>query len=119
MTGHLEVTPMTTTKEIVLDDRRRTSLARIGHRDHARYLVEEFEDGTIMLRPAVTISQTELNLLRNPDVRAALEAANRVPTSAGRRRPEYPAPEAAEPTPLPAGSAPIYAEFAKDTAKKR
>jgi hypothetical protein len=75
-------------KEIVLDDRRRTSLARIGRRSDGRYLVEEHDDGTIVLRPAVTISQTELNLLRNPVFRSALAAAASVPATAGRRRPE-------------------------------
>jgi hypothetical protein len=74
-------------KEVVLDDRRRTSFARIGRKDHAKYLVEEHEDGTIVLTPAVTISQHELNMLRNPDVMAALkEAAAGDPTTLRRRR---------------------------------
>lgn len=77
---------MAAQKELILDERRRTSLARIGQRQHGRYLVDELADGTIVLHPAVTISETELNLLRNPDFRSALDAAALVPTSDGRRR---------------------------------
>jgi hypothetical protein len=75
-------------KEILLDERRRTSFARVGSRAHSRYLVEEHEDGSILLSPAVTISETELNLLRNPAFHAAMETAAKELPTAGRRRPE-------------------------------
>jgi hypothetical protein len=62
-------------KELVLDARRRTSLARVGRKVDNRYLVDEKEDGTIVLIPATVVSQHELNLLRNPDFLRALQQA--------------------------------------------
>jgi hypothetical protein len=62
-------------KEIVLDERRRASLAKVGRKGDRRYLVEEFEDGTLVLTPAVTISAVELAALRDPTVLDAIEKA--------------------------------------------
>lgn len=62
-------------KELVLDARRRTSLARVGRKVDDRYLVDEKEDGTLVLTPATVVSQHELNLLRNPDFLRALQQA--------------------------------------------
>jgi hypothetical protein len=45
---------------------------RVGQKGHDRYLVEEHDDGTILLTPAVTVSLLELRLLRNPDFVAAM-----------------------------------------------
>jgi hypothetical protein len=77
---------MTTGQEVVLDDRRRTSFARVGRKDHSRYLVEEYPDGTIILKPSVTITQAELDLLRNP---AFMEGVRQTfdPSAQRRRRP--------------------------------
>ncbi len=69
-------------KEIVVDERRRTSLAKVGRKDDTRYLVEEFEDGSLLLVPAFTISALELAVLRNPRLRESLERAQ-----PGRERP--------------------------------
>lgn len=60
--------------EITVDDRRRTSLAKVGRPEHRRYLVDEHDDGTIVLTPAVTLSAAEVAALRDPEVRAALDA---------------------------------------------
>ena len=68
-------TDMTTTKEITLDKRGRTSLARVRTNTYDRYTVEEFPDGTLVLTPAVTISALELAALRNEAVRAAVKTA--------------------------------------------
>ena len=68
----METTSATPQKELVLDDRRRTSLARLGHRDHNRYLVSEYPDGTLVLTPAVTVSIQEMQLLQNPSFRDAM-----------------------------------------------
>jgi hypothetical protein len=62
-------------KELVLDARRRTSLAKVGRKTDYRYIVDEREDGTLVLTPAALISQHELNLLRNPNFLRALEQA--------------------------------------------
>lgn len=78
---------MTTTKELVLDERRRTSLARIGRKDHDKYLVEEYPDGSVLLTPAVTITRDEFEMLRNPAVVAALEESTNGDRSTLRRRP--------------------------------
>ena len=62
-------------EEIVLDGRRRTSLARVGAAGDTRYIAETFEDGSVVLTPAVTIEKWELAALSNPEVRAALDGA--------------------------------------------
>lgn len=62
-------------KELVLDARRRTSLARVGRKMDDRYLVDEKEDGTLVLTPATVVTQHELNLLKNPNFVRALQQA--------------------------------------------
>lgn len=62
-------------KEIVLDDRGRTSLARVRTHNYDRYTVEEYPDGTLVLTPAVTISAVELAALRDDKVRDAIKKA--------------------------------------------
>jgi hypothetical protein len=59
-------------REITVDERRRTSLARIGRPTDRRYLVEEFEDGTIVLTPAVLLPAVEVAALTSP-VKKSLE----------------------------------------------
>ncbi len=61
--------------EVVLDKRRRTSLARIGRKQDLRYIAEAFEDGTIVLSPARTVTEVELAALSDPEIRAALRRA--------------------------------------------
>lgn len=48
---------------IELDERRRTSLGRVGHKEHTRYLVEEQVDGTLIWRPAVVVPEHELQFM--------------------------------------------------------
>ncbi len=62
-------------REIVLDHRRRTSLAKVGAKGDTRYIAETFDDGSILLTPAVTIDRVELAALSNPEIRAALDGA--------------------------------------------
>lgn len=62
-------------KEILLDDRGRTSLARVRTHNYDRYTVEEYPDGTLVLTPAVTISAVELAALRDDKVRDAVREA--------------------------------------------
>lgn len=45
-----------------LDSRRRLSLGSIAR--HSRYLAEVEDDGTIVLTPAVVITEAEVRLLR-------------------------------------------------------
>jgi hypothetical protein len=73
--------------ELVVDERGRTSLARVRSHHYDRYMVEEFPDGTLVLTPAVTISAVELAALRDPAVRAAVAAAKSGDQSELRRRP--------------------------------
>lgn len=63
--------------EITVDDRRRTSLAKVGRPQDRRYLVEEFEDGTLVLTPAVTLPSVEVAALRDPKIRRALDATRK------------------------------------------
>jgi hypothetical protein len=48
---------------IELDERRRTSLGKVGRKEHTRYLVEEQADGTLIWRPAVVIPEHELRFM--------------------------------------------------------
>ena len=48
---------------VELDDRRRVSLGKIGRPEHTRYIVEEEPDGTLVLTPAVVMSELEAKLL--------------------------------------------------------
>jgi hypothetical protein len=73
--------------EVVVDERGRTSLARVRSHDYDRYLVEEFPDGTLVLTPAVTISAVELAVLRDPTAMAAVAEAKKGDRSTLRRRP--------------------------------
>lgn len=73
--------------ELVVDERGRTSLARVRSHDYDRYIVEEFPDGTLVLTPAVTISALELAALRDPAVIAAVAEAKTGDRSTLRRRP--------------------------------
>jgi len=45
--------------EIVVDGRGRTSLQRVRVGDYDRYTVKAFEDGTLVLTPAVTVTPAE------------------------------------------------------------
>ena len=66
---------MTATNEVQLDERGRTSLARVRTHNYDRYTVEELPDGTLVLTPAVTISPLELAALRDDKVRDAIREA--------------------------------------------
>lgn len=57
-----------------LDERRRGSLGRIGRKEHRRYLVTEEPDGTIVLTPAVVLSEIEARFLANSDLVERVEA---------------------------------------------
>jgi hypothetical protein len=74
--------------ELVVDERGRTSLARVRTHNYDRYTVEEFSDGTLVLTPAITISPLELAALRDPAVMAAVTEAKTGDRSALRRRPD-------------------------------
>jgi hypothetical protein len=73
--------------EGLVDERGRTSLARVRSHDYDRYIVEECPDGTLTLTPTVTISPVELAALRDPDVMAAVTEAKTGDRSALQRRP--------------------------------
>ena len=60
--------------EISVDARGRTSLAKVRTKVYERYATEELPDGTLILTPVVTISALELAALRDPAVRAAVQA---------------------------------------------
>jgi hypothetical protein len=58
--------------EVEVDSRRRISLGRVGRREHARYIVEENDEGVIRLIPAKTIPAREAFVWENPKVMASL-----------------------------------------------
>jgi hypothetical protein len=47
-------------KEITVDERGRTSLAKVRTRKFTRYTTEEHPDGTLVLTPMVTVPVAEL-----------------------------------------------------------
>jgi hypothetical protein len=57
---------------IELDDRRRVSLGKLGH--HSRYLARELDDGTLVLEPAVVMTQLQATLNGDPELIAKMEA---------------------------------------------
>lgn len=69
-----------------LDERRRASLGRIGKPEHRRYLVTEEPDGTIILQPAVVISELEARFLANPDLVARVRESLDHPERMVKRR---------------------------------
>ena len=68
-----------------LDERRRTTLSKVGH--HRRYLAEELADGTVVLHPAVVMTEVQARLLNAPDLLFALTEANAIETEDLVRRP--------------------------------
>jgi len=75
---------------VELDDRRRVSLGKVGR--HSRYLVHEESDGTIILEPAVVLSEAEARFMANADLVAQIED-NRAHPERGRPRPRRRAPQ--------------------------
>ncbi len=55
------------------DTRSRVSLKQLGVPEHRQFIASVDEDGTVVLSPAVTISEAEARFLRNPDVVARIE----------------------------------------------
>ncbi len=59
---------------VELDARRRTSFRRVGRSEHSRYLVTEYPNGDVLLRPAVVISEEEARFMSDPTLVATVEA---------------------------------------------
>ncbi len=58
---------------VEVDERRRTSLGKVGRKEHTRYLVEEQPDGTLIWRPAVVVPEHELQFMQaHPEVYARI-----------------------------------------------
>lgn len=70
---------------IELDDRRRAPLGKIGRAEHRRYLVDEEPDGTLVLVPAVVMTEMEARLLANPELVGRIEEAIADPSKRVRR----------------------------------
>lgn len=58
---------------VEIDSRGRLSLGKVAKA--GTYLATTQDNGTIILEPAVTITATELAIMRNPKVAADLDAA--------------------------------------------
>lgn len=67
---------------IEVDSRRRVSLGRLAH--HDTYLATEQPDGTIMLEPAIVLTEAEHAFLQNTNLRRQIEDNRAHPE---RRRP--------------------------------
>ena len=79
-----------------VDERRRTTLSKLGH--HRQYLGEELPDGTVVLHPAIVMSEVQARLLAAPALLAQLTEANGLDDSALLRRPRRQRREASEGT---------------------
>lgn len=64
---------------IELDSRRRSHLGKVGHREHTRYLVQTYPDGSMRWEPAAVVPTHELRLQRRPDILAGIEEARAHP----------------------------------------
>jgi hypothetical protein len=69
---------------IEVDGRNRVTLPGKAHR---RYLLHEQPDGTVILVPAVVMSELEATYLANPDLQARIEYARAHPEDARPRPP--------------------------------
>lgn len=69
---------------VTLDSRKRLNLAAIATRDSYRWTRED--NGRIILEPAVVLSEDELAVLRDPDIRSAVEKARESTERRPRRR---------------------------------
>ena len=56
---------------VELDSRRRANLGRVGR--HARYLVTELDDGTLILEPAVVMTELQAAFLAHPHIAALID----------------------------------------------
>ena len=56
-----------------LDERRRTSLNKIGQAQHRRYIVTENADGSILLSPAVVMTELEARFRSDPALMNEIE----------------------------------------------
>lgn len=71
---------------VEVDKRRRTSLSKLGRKEHTRYLAETYDDGTIILSPAVVMTEREAAVLANPALIERLRAGV-AEAKAGQTRP--------------------------------
>jgi hypothetical protein len=78
---------------IELDDRRRASLGKLGRPEHRRYLATELPDGTIVLTPAVVMTELEARFLANRALVERIEENRRHPERLVRRRRATATPE--------------------------
>lgn len=62
-----------------VDDRRRVTLGKLGKPEHRRYLAAEEPDGTIILSPAVVMSELEARFLANTELVEQIEGNRRHP----------------------------------------
>jgi hypothetical protein len=76
---------------VELDERRRLSLGKVGKPEHRRYLVHEEPNGTIVLVPAVVMSESQAQLLANRDLVEQIERTVTDPSTRV-RRPRRPHP---------------------------
>lgn len=75
---------------IELDERRRVSFGKLGH--HRRYIAHEEPDGTLVLQPAVVLTEAQAGLNSRPDISTKIDdfladpASNSVQRKRSRRR---------------------------------
>jgi hypothetical protein len=62
---------------VEVDDRRRVALGKIGRPQDTRYLVTAHADGTIVLRPAIVMTEAQLRYVGSPDVVGQVEEGMR------------------------------------------
>jgi hypothetical protein len=79
---------MTATMAPLIETDARSRVTLPGNKKNRRYLVDEQVDGTLILRPAVVITEAQANYDANPERQARVAAAAASPTvRRSRRRP--------------------------------
>jgi hypothetical protein len=68
------------------DTRSRVSLKRLGVPEHRQYLAHVEDDGTIVLVPAVVMSEAEARFRNDPELVARIEDNRQHPERLARRR---------------------------------
>ncbi len=72
--------------DIVIETDGRSRVVLPGSRIHQRYLVQEHEDGSLLLQPARVVSEAQHEYDTNPELQALLSRAMKSPTVRRPRR---------------------------------
>jgi hypothetical protein len=85
-TGTLNVVQEVPDMDTIVETDGRSRLTLPGGKANKLYLVDECEDGTIVLRPATVITEAQAALMRNPELQQEIRHALEGPIERRPRR---------------------------------